>query len=362
MYSMAKKYSPLAFLVLLAITPAIGLAQEAIAGQTGTTGMIIGTVPTLVNSRNESGRIDVSKDDTHAAGNNLDIGDKITLSWQAVDAEQDEDATLPSVIWRCTMPGQTTSRVMAIAQKSYVVLSQDKGCTISLDITPTTSTGVPRENEKISISDISAYDDRDNIPTGIVNPYQLHITQYTVAPNTTQSKTVDRDALIQTAWNGATLQLTTDNMESQVTWSSSDESVASVTDDGRVTFKSKGKVTFTAMREGVSDTITFDPQLFYVFNDKGMTWNEAHDWCESLGYVQPSTGLISTEAHLRNIPQGSLWQEWGNIYQQGVHLPATVLWSSTLGSPNAHRYVYLEDGHISSNGDGSREAAVCVIE
>lgn len=184
-----------------------------------------------------------------------------------------------------------------------------------------------------------------------------------MAPGTTQSKTVAADLILRTGWNGAKLQLETDNVASQVTWKSSNDEIATVSSSGLVTFKSKGAVTFTATNEEVSNTITFNPDLFYVFSTAGRSWYEAADWCAEQGYTMPALGQLSTDANKREIPSASLWQEWGNVSVDGAKVFGVVFWSSnewSEGSSKAY-YMYISDGHTTSNSKSAKEGAACLV-
>lgn len=323
------------------------------------TGSIVGTVPTFTNLGGVPGKVTFAKNSTHAADDELDIGDTLQLSWQLVDREGDADDSLSSVVWTCIHPTEGT-RVLASAVSSYTITKGDVGCTISVGVQPTTVTGLPRENEVLNIADISSYDQNDNIIDGPVNPHAINITEYTVAPGTTQSKTVSSNLILKTGWDGAQVQLVTDNPESQVEWKSSNDAIATVTSSGLVTFKEKGAVTFTGTNDAVSASITFDPKLFYVFTSTRGTWYQAEAWCSEHGYTMPTLAQLSAGANQREIPHESLWQEWGNTTAQNP-LVGGVLWSSSewVDADNAY-YMYNQDGHWSSNGEGVTEGIVCL--
>lgn len=326
---------------------------------TQSTGSIIGTVPTFSNLDGIPERVTFSKNSTHEANDELDIGDTLSLSWQLIDREGDADDSLSSVEWICDHP-QKGRRVMATQVNSYKIGIPDVGCTISVQLQAKTVTGLPRENEIMTIDDISSYDQNDNIIDGPVNPHAIHFTQYTVAPETSESKTVPAEAVLHTGWDGAQLQLATDNVESQVEWKSSNEAVATVTQDGLLTFKSKGAVTITASNDKASSTITFNPELFFVFTTTRGTWSEALAWCTDHGYTMPGLDQLSTGADKREIPSDSLWQEWGNVTKQ-TKSASSVLWSSSTwqDAENAY-YMYNSDGHTSSNREEVTEGIVCL--
>lgn len=327
---------------------------------TEATGAIVGTVPTFSNLDGVPDKVTFSKNSTRAADDELDIGDTLTLSWQLLDREGDADDSLSSVEWVCDHP-QKGRRVLATQVNSYTIGIPDVGCTISVKLQPKTVTGLPRENEILTIDDISAYDQNDNIIDGPVNPHALHFTEYTVAPGTSQSKTVPADTALNTGWDGAQIQLETDNVESQVEWKSSDDAVATVTQDGLMTFKSKGTVTITANNDKASNTITFEPDLFFVFTTVRGNWHEAVAWCADHGYTMPALNQLSTGANKREIPSSSLWQEWGNVTQQNKSAGG-VLWSSnTWGDDEENAYyMYNSDGHTSSNKKDVTEGIVCL--
>lgn len=360
MNSKSTKFSLMAALMLLS-SGSYCFAEPASGGITEAAGIVVGTVPSIYNSNSEAGRIDIAKDNTHEAEDNLDIGDTVTLSWQFRDNEGDIDNTAPTIAWSCISPIDSSVHPRQEGGASYVIQPGDKGCIISVKVTPTSLTGIPNTNAELEITDISAYDDRDNIPSGIVNPHSMYISQYTVAPNTTQSKVVSKDSLLRTVWNGAQIQLKTNNTESQVDWTSSDDSIATITEDGLVTFKTKGKVTFTATREDISDSITFDPQQFYIFATTTMDWSTAKSWCEGQGYKQPTVNQLSVGKDLREIPSNALWQEWGDLEEQGAQYVGVVFWSSEqTGTTGNYRYVYINDGHSSSNRGTVPEGVACV--
>lgn len=329
---------------------------------TGNTGTIVGTVPTFSNQDGETGKVSFSKSTSRSASAQLDVGDTLNVSWVLMDREGDADASLATVLWVCEHP-QKGRRILATAVSSYTLSSEDMGCTISVEAQPVTATGNPRENTVLKITDISAYDDKDNIIDGPVNPHAIKITNYTVAPGTSQSRTVSADLLLNTAWEGAQLQLETDNQASQVTWQSSNDDIATITSDGLVKFRSKGPVTFTARHDEVMASITFNPTLFYIFNSEGQDWYEATTWCEAQGYKMPNTDQLTSGENVRNIPGTSLWEEWGDVSEQHAKHHGLVFWSANVWSDSTiSPYMYLEDGHMSSNIKTLTEGTACVLE
>lgn len=228
---------------------------------------------------------------------------------------------------------------------------------------PQTETGIPCTGNAISVSDISAYDDSDNIIDGPVNPHSINLTDYIVAPGTTESETVTSNLILHTAFAGAKVQLETDNPESQIIWASSNKNVATVTQDGLVTFLTKGTVTTQARNDKAIAHIKFDPKEFFVFSTVNMNWFNAKEWCESQGYKQPPSNLLSTKANSRQIPSDAIWQEWGNVKLQDAVMGSSVVWSSTewATEDNAY-YMFFSDGQVTSNNEGATEGVICVDE
>lgn len=331
---------------------------------TGAAGTLIGTVPSVSNASGETGKIDFIKNDKHDPSRQLYVGDNVTLSWNLIDSEGDADDSVSSVVWRCDHP-QKGQRILATGVDSYTITSKDLGCFIGISLQPQTLTGDPRENDLLTIDDISSYYQDDNIVDGPVafNPHAITITEYTVAPGTTQSKTVEADLILHTGWNGAKLQLETDNVASEVTWKSSNEEIATVSSSGLVTFKAKGAVTFTVSNGEATNRITFNPDLFYVFSTVERTWYEASDWCAEQGYSMPAIGQLSAGANKREIPFAALWQEWGNVSVEGANVAGYFFWSGTEWSPGSLHadYMDISDGYITTNGKSSKNGAVCLV-
>ena len=352
------------FILLIAMSLNTSFAAPFTGGAdsnlTGAAGTLIGTVPSVSNASGETGKVDFIKDDKHDASRQLDVGDNVTLSWNFIDGEGDVDASVSSVVWRCDHP-QKGVRTLATGVSNYTITNEDLGCNIGVSLKPQTSTGIPRENEALTIADITAYNDKDNIIVGPVNPHAIHITEYTVAPGTTQSRPVAADLILRTGWNGAKLQLETDNIASQVTWDSSDNAVATVSSTGLVTFKTKGKATITAHHDAVSESITFNPSLFFIFSTEKMNWNDGKAWCEGQGYTMASITQLSTEKNLRKIPQDSLWQEWGDISQQGVGNTLDLYWSSTVFSSGRHDHLHINNGYTASEVDADMQPIACIM-
>ena len=95
---------------------------------------------------------------------------------------------------------------------------------------------------------------------------------------------------------GRTFKLTADIQpdnatDKTVVWSSDDESVATVSDDGTVTIKGVGNVTITAEAGGKSVSDTF---VFYEEEDLGFYFNET----ENTYYIWDERGLLAWNAHV----------------------------------------------------------------
>lgn len=363
MFSRYFKFSGLSLLIILAFsTHCRAEATEPHAGEfmTAATGILNGTPPVIKNNSGESNKVDFKKISEHDDTDELDEGDIVTLTWELQDNEGDADATLASIVWTCDHPTKG-SRVLATQVNSYTITSADYGCNISVALQPQTQTGIPRTAEALTVADVSAYDDSDNITEGPVNPHSVNFTDYIVAPGTTESETVSADLILHTAFAGAKVQLETDNPESQIIWASSNKNVATVTQDGLVTFLTKGPVTIQARNDKAIARIKFNPTEFFVFSTVNMNWQDAKDWCESQGYTQPPSNLLSTKPNFRQIPSDAIWQEWGNVKVQDAVMGSSVVWSSTewATEDNAY-YMYFSDGHVTSNGEGAIEGVICV--
>lgn len=332
---------------------------------TGSAGVINGTAPVIYNDNNEAGKVSFNRVNvTMGANDELDITDIIKLSWIVSDAEGDEGITLPTVEWICT-DTSNNKRVLATGINQYVVHPDDKGCTVGVNITPTTITGSPRENTALSIKDISAYDASDNIPTGPVNPHTLNIIRYLIAPsNSSAAYYATADTTIHTAFPGAQLKLETDNVAEQIDeWTTSNSAIASVDNTGVVTIHAKGAFRITARHNEARASIIFNPQKFFVFKEKGtLNWYDAKDWCESQGYTMPSMADLSVKASEREVPSDSLWQEWGKSVGDVPHA-GSVFWSTDLmvADNDAYAYMYISDGHQSSNVASATEGVVCIV-
>lgn len=112
---------------------------------TGSAGIINGTAPVIYNDKNEAGKVSFTRvNETMGVDDELDITDIIKMSWTVADAEGDEEVTLPTVEWFCT-DTSNNKRVLATGINQYVIHPNDKGCTVGVNITPTTVTGIPRE-------------------------------------------------------------------------------------------------------------------------------------------------------------------------------------------------------------------------
>lgn len=339
------------------------LGRANAAELTDSAGIIKGTPPVIYNDDNVIERVSLRR--TNAVvedGDELDISDNIALSWKIIDAEGDQEATLPTVEWMCT-DMENKEHVLATGVKTYTILPADKGCTIGLNITPTTMSGTPLENNKISIADISKYDVTDNIPTGPVNPHAMNITSYIVAPlNHSAAYNVPADKKLQTAFAGAQLQIETDNESEQLEWATSNPAIAEVSNTGLVTIKANGPFKITARHNEVKASINFDPQKFFVFSEHtGMKWHDAKAWCENQGYRMPSTVDLSSAQGKREVPSQGLWQEWGSSLDDVPHA-GVVYWSSDLAiaSIDAYRYMYTATGSVSSNTSDKLEGVACI--
>jgi hypothetical protein len=334
---------------------------------TGSAGVINGTAPVIYNDNNEAGKVSFNRvNETMGVDDELDITDIIKLSWIVSDAEGDEEVTLPTVEWICTDAGNN-KRVLASGVNQYVIHPDDKGCTVGVNITPTTVTGVPRENVALSIKDISSYDASDNIPTGPVNPHLLNVTSYLIAPsNNSASYYATADATIHTAFPGAQFKLETDNVDDQIDeWTTSNPSIATVSDKGIVTIKAKGAFRITARHNEAKGSIIFNPQKFFIFRDEAagkLNWYDAKAWCENQGYRMPTRDDLSTEEGDRAVPSDSLWQEWGSSLDDVSHA-GTVFWTSeeAIADQDAYYYVYTATGHITSNLAEKTEGVACIM-
>jgi len=120
-----------------------------------------------------------------------------------------------------------------------------------------------------------------------------------VAPETLTLTGAPED---NTGWVGETAQLgvnvTPDNASLAVTWTSSDDSVASVSEDGVVTFKKKGNVTVTATSKAddtKKDSVTLNVREG-VFNTKmGANWDFSHQDSETDAYIVAQTENMAKE-------------------------------------------------------------------
>ena len=357
------KRSALSLLIFISLNPLCHADQgETDSGylSTPSAGTLKGTAPVIQNAKGNKGKVDFTKISEHSDSEQLDQGDVVTLAWQLQDNEGDADNTLASIVWTCDHPTKGT-RVLATQVNSYTISSADYGCNIGVSMQPQTATGIPQMGDLLSVSDISANADTDNIIEGPVNPHSINFTDYIVAPGTTQSETVAANVILHTGFAGAKVQLQTDNPDSQIIWASSNQNVATVTQDGVVTFLKKGPVTIQARNDKAIARIKFDPKEFFIFNPVNMDWQDAKDWCEAQGYIMPPSNQLSTETNLRQIPSDAIWQEWGNVSQQGIVMGSSVVWSSTewATAKNAY-YLYFSDGHITSNSETTKEGVICV--
>ncbi|GDX04603.1 Ig-like domain-containing protein [Buttiauxella sp. A111] len=342
-----------------------GVISKAYATDlTGSAGVVNGTPPVIYNDNNETGKVSFHRvNQTMSVDDELDITDIIKLSWTVADAEGDEEASLPTVEWICT-DTSNNKRVLATGINQYVIHPGDKGCTVGVNIIPTTITGLPRENIALSIKDISTYDVNDNIPNGPVNPHLLNIISYTIAPsNQSAAYHVPAENKLNTAFSGAQFQLETDNVAEQIDeWTTSNPAIATVSDTGLVTIKAKGAFRITARHNESKGSIIFNPQKFFIFSENTkMNWYDAKKWCENQGYRLPAIDELTTATNTREVPSDSLWQEWGNSLNDVPHA-GSVYWSSDemVAAEDAYAYMYLSDGHRSSNGAETPEGVACI--
>lgn len=331
---------------------------------THSAGIINGTAPVIYNDKNEAGKVSFKRTNIVVDENDeLDISDAVVMSWKVSDAEGDPEVTLPTVEWICT-DKNNNKRVLARGVSQYAIEPEDKGCTLGVNITPTTTTGLPNKNETLSIEDISAYDTNDNIPTGPVNPHSLNMVGYVVAPsNANASYYAPASSTLHTAFPGAQIQLETDNVPDQLEWTTSNPSIATVSDSGVVTIKAKGGFRITARHNEARASITFSPQKFFIFSEHTkMNWYDAKAWCENQGYRMPSNDDLSIGTGKRAVPSDSLWQEWGSSLDDVTHA-GVVLWSSDLmvAEEDAYAYMYTATGHISSNSAHVTEGVACIL-
>lgn len=343
----------------------LGLVEQANATDfTNSAGIISGTPPVIYNDKNEAGKISFKRTNiVMEESDELDISDAVEMSWKVTDAEGDPEVTLPTVEWICTDPSNN-KHVLATGENQYVIMPADKGCTLGVNITPTTTTGIPRKNETISIKDITAYDGGDNIPTGPVNPHSLNMVGYVVAPSNNQaSYYVPVGSTLHTAFPGAQIQIETDNVADQLEWATSNSSIATVSDSGLVTIKAKGAFRITARHNEARGSITFAPQKFFIFSEHTkMNWYDAKAWCENQGYRMPLRDDLSTVEGQRAVPSDALWQEWGSSLDDVTHA-GTVFWTSeqAIAEDDAYYYMYTATGHITSNLSDRTEGVACIV-
>lgn len=343
------------------------LSKAQATDLTGSAGVINGTPPVIYNDNSEAGKVSFNRvNQTMGVDDELDITDIIKLSWTVADAEGDEETTLPTVEWICT-DTSNNKRVLATGTNQYVIHPDDKGCTVGVNITPTTITGAPRENIPLTIRDISTYDVNDNIPTGPVNPHSLNINGYLIAPeNNAATLSVAASNTIQTAFPGAQIQLGTDNEADQIDeWTTSNPAIATVSNTGLVTIKAKGAFRISARHNEAKAYITFNPQKFFIFRDEAagkLNWYDAKAWCENQGYRMPTRADLSSEEGKREVPSNSLWQEWGSSLDDVSHA-GTVFWTSeeAIAEQDAYYYMYTATGHITSNLAGKTEGVACIV-
>ena len=342
----------------------LNLGRASATDLTASAGIINGTPPVIYNDKNEPGKVSFHRKNVVVDDDDeLDISDSIELLWKVMDAEGDQEATLPTVEWVCT-DVNNKQHVLASGVDHYDILPGDKGCTIGVNITPTTITGIPRANNTLSIKDISNYDVEDNIPSGPVNPHAMNIISYIVAPlNHEAAYYVTADKKLQTAFAGAQIQLETDNEADQLEWTTSNSAIAEVSDTGLVTIHAKGPFKITARHNEIKTSIIFNPQKFFVFSEKTkMNWSDAKAWCENQGYRLPVNDDLSSAQGKREVPSGALWQEWGSSLDDVTHA-GTVYWSSeeAIADEDAYYYMYTATGRITSNTSDKTEGVACIM-
>lgn len=355
------RFTRLAAAVVLLLTS--GLTAQA-DEFTGSAGIIHGTAPVVYNDKNEAGKVSFNRPNVVVDdGDQLDIGDAIDMSWTVTDAEGDEVQTLPTVEWICT-DMNNNPRVLATAVNHIVITPTEKGCTIGVNITPTTVTGAPNKNATLAIKDVTSFDGEDNIPTGPVNPHVLNITGYVIAPhNFGAAHGVLAGNTLHTAFAGAQFSLETDGLADQLEWTTSNPNIATVDEYGLVTIKAKGPFRITARHNEVRASIVFNPQKFYVFSEsQKMNWYDAKAWCENQGYRMPNNDDLSTGQGKRQVPSDALWQEWGSSLDDVAHA-GVVFWSSEemVAEEDAYAYMYTASGLLSSNTSDKPEGVACIM-
>ncbi|KQN58611.1 hypothetical protein ASE99_22285 [Serratia sp. Leaf51] len=349
----------IAFLVATSLGVSFMATAEVM---TGSAGIVAGTAPVIYNNKDLPETINITRDNDIIGDNDeLEINDSISLSWRFNDDEGDDDVTLPSVEWIC-LDAANNKRTLSQGTTNYVIRPADKGCVIGVNITPKTVTGFPQANTPLQISDISSYDNSDNIPDGPVNPHAINIVGYIVAPNNPSARlTVSGDNSLHTAFAGAEVQMETDNLADQLDWTTSNSAIATVSNSGLVTFKTKGAVRIMARHNEKRASIIFSPERFYTASTSSKNWPDAKKACENQGLRLPKLDELSAGQHVRHAPGTSLWEEWGESVEDMPH-SGVVFWSSDISSfdVSAYAYAYLSDGHISSNTQDIVEGYACV--
>lgn len=186
----------------------------AMADETGwtqhteTTANFNGTVPWIVRNASSdqnaakdqghvtvtvdrTGRANATPDDGSTEWKRLHVGDKITVSWALGDAEGDVDnngtlnaATKTTIKWQSysSASGDNKTAVGTVGSDSYTITADDRGRYIGLDITPTSTSGIPTTGTEISLLDLTTDsgggDNTDDVPSGPVINDNLHVSIY----------------------------------------------------------------------------------------------------------------------------------------------------------------------------------------
>lgn len=186
----------------------------AMAEETGwtqysdTTAVFNGTVPWIVrndvvdqNSVKDQGHVtvtvdrsnreDKTPDDGSTDWKRLHVGDKVTVSWALGDKEGDVDnngtlnaATKATIKWQgySNASGDGKKSLSNDGSDSYTVSESDRGQYIGLDITPTSTSGIPTTGVEIHLLDLTTDTggggDNDDIPSGPVINDNLHVSIY----------------------------------------------------------------------------------------------------------------------------------------------------------------------------------------
>ncbi|WP_420900168.1 SinI family autotransporter-associated protein [Escherichia coli] len=204
----------------LAETTADGWIMES-----QSTGEFNGTVPWIFRSDSKqtdadkahvtvtvdrSGRADPTPDDGSEEWKRLHVGDKVTVSWAIGDTEGDVDnngtlnaATKATIKWK-SYSDNNASNGTAIGtdgSDSYTITSADRGRYLGLDITPTTTSGIPTVGTLVQVKDLTTdaggggdYPSGGDIPSGPVINDNLHVSIY---KDGTQTNLLGKTAAIE---------------------------------------------------------------------------------------------------------------------------------------------------------------------